>query len=228
MKLKKIASLMLAGVMAISMLAGCSNGGNTEKPEEPATGVNATTVIAALDKKVTDKVTFTASSSLQTTLEKAVQYVGTENIADINREDLTKFDTTLDKDNVLYANKTDDVQSEEWYKKAENNSITRVVVLNNVDYSKYTDAAAVEALAKAVNDLKIAQPNGTGDATQTAAELVSYNNKDFEENDSKYYYTFKYTGTMAVTKVVGANSTSYVVALTVTRVPSKAATPTKG
>ena len=26
MKLKKIASLMLAGVMAISMLAGCSNG----------------------------------------------------------------------------------------------------------------------------------------------------------------------------------------------------------
>ena len=28
MKLKKIASLMLAGVMAVSMLAGCSNGNN--------------------------------------------------------------------------------------------------------------------------------------------------------------------------------------------------------
>ncbi len=225
MKLKKIASLMLAGVMAISMLAGCSNGGNTEKPVEPATGVNANTVIAALDKKVTDKVTFTASSSLQTTLEKAVQYVGTENIDEINREDLTKFDTTLDEDNVLYANKTGDVQSEDWYKKAENNSITRVVKLTDKDYSKYTDAAVVEALAKAVNDLEIARPNGTGSANQTAAELVSYNNTDFDENGNKYYYTFKYTGTMAVTKVVGDNSTSYVVALTVTRVPSKA---TKG
>ncbi|OUN39886.1 hypothetical protein B5G28_03195 [Faecalibacterium sp. An77] len=225
MKLKKIASLMLAGIMAISMLAGCSGKGET-KPEEPATGVNATTVIAALDKKVTDKVTFTASSSLQTTLEKAVQYVGTEKIGEINRKDLTKFDTTLVDAGVLCANKIDDVKSEEWYKKAENNSITRVVVLDDVDYSKYTDAAVVEALAKEVNDLKIADSDDDKiNATQTAAELVSYNNKDFEENGSKYYYTFKYTGTMAVTKVVGDNGTSYVVALTVTRVPSKA---TKG
>ena len=34
MKLKKIASLALAGIMAVSMLAGCKDGGNTE-PENP-------------------------------------------------------------------------------------------------------------------------------------------------------------------------------------------------
>ena len=45
MKLKKIASLMLAGIMAVSMLAACN--GKTEEPsssssETPATGVSAT------------------------------------------------------------------------------------------------------------------------------------------------------------------------------------------
>ena len=34
MKLKKIASLALAGIMAVSMLAGCSNEGNTPDNNE--------------------------------------------------------------------------------------------------------------------------------------------------------------------------------------------------
>ena len=47
MKLKKIASLMLAGIMAVSMLAGCKSGENTNDNEKPpvvdpvATGVAA-------------------------------------------------------------------------------------------------------------------------------------------------------------------------------------------
>ena len=34
MKLKKIASLMLAGIMAVSMLAGCKSGNANENPGE--------------------------------------------------------------------------------------------------------------------------------------------------------------------------------------------------
>ena len=45
MKLKKIASLMLAGIMAVSMLAGCKDAASsskpTEEPEVPAAGVSA-------------------------------------------------------------------------------------------------------------------------------------------------------------------------------------------
>ncbi len=47
MKLKKIASLALAGIMAVSMLAGCngSNGGNggasSSEPTNPSTGLSA-------------------------------------------------------------------------------------------------------------------------------------------------------------------------------------------
>ena len=35
MKLKKIASLMLAGVMAVSMLAGCKGSANSGEEENP-------------------------------------------------------------------------------------------------------------------------------------------------------------------------------------------------
>ena len=62
MKLKKIASLMLAGVMAVSMLAGCSgksnddNNNGQENNGSQATGVAATFASYLSDK---DTVTFT-------------------------------------------------------------------------------------------------------------------------------------------------------------------------
>ena len=59
MKLKKIASLMLAGVMAVSMLAGCntaSNGGNNNDD-----GQNQTT---PTNSKVVDYANQTLSSTL--------------------------------------------------------------------------------------------------------------------------------------------------------------------
>ena len=40
MKLKKIASLALAGIMAVSMLAGCKDGGNTNDDPVPETPVS--------------------------------------------------------------------------------------------------------------------------------------------------------------------------------------------
>ena len=63
MKLKKIASLMLAGIMAVSMLAGCgeASSNSTETPDvTPVTGV-AATVNGELDKNA-KKVSFTDDS----------------------------------------------------------------------------------------------------------------------------------------------------------------------
>ena len=84
MKLKKIASLMLAGVMAVSMLAGCStgsNGGNNGNEGEgegegTATGYSAMLGAAVSDKvKDMDYVTFADDNTDQTALAAASAFV---------------------------------------------------------------------------------------------------------------------------------------------------------
>ena len=70
MKLKKIASLMLAGIMAVSMLAGCKNASSdTTDPETPVTPVTgaAAAVNAELDENG-DQINFTESDVLKTLL----------------------------------------------------------------------------------------------------------------------------------------------------------------
>ena len=87
MKLKKIASLMLADVMAVSMLAGCQNTNvDPEQPTDPiqpgTNGVSAAVearVAANLDKindEIPEYVTFQDSSDLDANLEYAVEYAG--------------------------------------------------------------------------------------------------------------------------------------------------------
>ena len=76
MKLKKIASLMLAGIMAVSMLAGCSNGnsnsGNTEEPVAPSTGVSAKVQsLLKNDDLITLSDNATYSSYLDSAIKKA-------------------------------------------------------------------------------------------------------------------------------------------------------------
>ena len=90
MKLKKIASLALAGVMAVSMLAAC---GNTtpetpNEPDAPATGVSAE--VGALVKDAPKYVTFADSSKLDSALDYAMQWAGVRFILDnyVNKTDL--------------------------------------------------------------------------------------------------------------------------------------------
>ena len=79
MKLKKIASLMLAGVMAVSMLTAC--GGNTtddtQKPEEPdvtpSTSASAQTLVSNMSKDAQNKVTAVSNGDLDAALKSAVE-----------------------------------------------------------------------------------------------------------------------------------------------------------
>ena len=90
MKLKKIASLMLAGVMAASMLAGCDT--NSVKPEDPENpnipvvtdGVSADVAarIKANNVDVPEYVTFADDADLDEALTYAVQYAGAKEVAD--------------------------------------------------------------------------------------------------------------------------------------------------
>ena len=97
MKLKKIASLALAGVMAVSMLTACqttsnngNNGGeNGTNPPVQTSGLSAA-VEARLSKDLLDYVTLKDSNELDADLEYAVEYVGVREIVDgyVNVNDL--------------------------------------------------------------------------------------------------------------------------------------------
>ena len=88
MKLKKIASLMLAGVMAVSMLAGCQNANvDPEQPTDPiepgTAGVSAdikSLVETWRDEEIPSYVTFSDSAELNSDLEYAVEYAGVDSI----------------------------------------------------------------------------------------------------------------------------------------------------
>ena len=101
MKLKKIASLMLAGVMAVSMLAGCSNNGgnnNNNNNDDPVVNTGLTgSVIAALDEDTTKNVTFSANSNLQAVLEKVVKNVGYDGLSALKGDALVNVDPDLGK-----------------------------------------------------------------------------------------------------------------------------------
>ena len=86
MKLKKIASLMLAGIMAVSMLAGCKSGTPNPNPGEgEGEGNTATGYSATLGDKVSDDVkkldyiTFADSAAAKAALEDAVGNLGLVN-----------------------------------------------------------------------------------------------------------------------------------------------------
>ena len=83
MKLKKIASLALAGVMAVSMLAGCATKAPAKDPTEnevPATSLSKEVgdEVAKLvaPNTVPSYVKFADSDSLTAGLKKAVEYAG--------------------------------------------------------------------------------------------------------------------------------------------------------
>ena len=95
MKLKKIASLALAGIMAVSMLAGCKDGGNGNSgssSENTNTVTGYSDVLAdAVNDAVKDKdfVTFQDNNADQTALQNSLNYLATNDIADVVRDHRT-------------------------------------------------------------------------------------------------------------------------------------------
>ena len=84
MKLKKFASLLLAGVMAASMLAGCQTTSNDqptqpEQPTTPATGYSAT-VQGKLSTIAKVKLTLSDSTELDNALDYAVGFASANKI----------------------------------------------------------------------------------------------------------------------------------------------------
>ena len=219
MKLKKIASLALAGLMAVSMLAGCNNGtGN--KNDGNTVVVNGMTgkVIAALDKDTTDVVSFSSSSDLENTLTLAVKNAGTDVTAlSIDVDDLDNIDPDLTDDGLAAVN-TDSKDGEKAAKKEQ--SYTAVVQLSDSDIGSSADFAAKKLAAKVDEIHAIANDNSTVLA-KLPKTTVTYTWDTEAEKD--YWYTLGYKGDIAVVEVTDAvtGRTTYVAAITVTRTATK-------
>ena len=99
MKLKKIASLAFAGIMAVSMLAGCATTSNEpeqpNQPEEPSTTNYAALLQEDLEDENVLKLKAGDSSALQSSLETVVGYVGNNAVTD-------EFLNTLNDGRVRY------------------------------------------------------------------------------------------------------------------------------
>ena len=105
MKLKKIASLMLAGLMAVSMLAGCEGkGSSSSEPENPV--VPTTGVVAYANDAVSEDTAkeynfegFAASTNLDAILNDLATSTGNfsqTDIAGIFKDDVSAADTDSD------------------------------------------------------------------------------------------------------------------------------------
>ena len=84
MKLKKIVSLALAGIMAVSMLTACGEGDSNSTVTPPVDNTTSTGLSAQLGAEASDltnsKVTFADSTALNNALKHAVGNIGDNSI----------------------------------------------------------------------------------------------------------------------------------------------------
>lgn len=228
MKLNKVLALALSGVMAVSMLAGCSgnpgNGGQNGEGEPPVVDNSLTgQVISALSKDTTDKVTFTSDNALGVTLQKAIDNAGykydelkNKNNANTIANLMGQVDSDLKNEILPYINdNSDDYTDREDSDKKEQNAFGVVVF----DGQGYGAEYAVKQLAAEIEKQNVM---GQTPTLFKISELPTYTD-DYGKAGDEYYYTFKYTGTMSVVTVADTitGQTVYVAAYTITRTPTK-------
>ena len=108
MKLKKIASLMLAGIMAVSMLAGCKDAASSSTPAVPETPVD-TSFASALNDELTDEqkniFTFEASSELDSVLNDIAYTLDVSSVSGnfLTGAGLNNFRTLVDASTTVNA-----------------------------------------------------------------------------------------------------------------------------
>ena len=242
MKLKKIASLMLAGIMAVSMLAGCegkSNSGDDNNGEVvvPVDSSFAAAVNKLLNTAQKNTLGITADSTLDAALNNVMDKISTHELAAALSKNGYQigFVTNSDAEDFRHLMGLDDDAS---LTTAVNNSTDKFVefVEPTGDANPTTVASAnwkyftKEAdSAKTVVDLIVVD----GDYTEEGlAETVSTKLKTLivEErmpnhsdviNGNQYDYT--YTGHIASVKVdnLRGDQSYYVVALEVTQTPTQ-------
>ncbi len=206
MKLKKIASLMLAGVMAVSMLAGCSSAGKDDNggdvPPVTTTGM-AAEVNEGLSKDNQKMVSFTNSGSLTTLLNQMIeQSVPMKDAAaKLTMQTGESYNDDFNDDNVAESN----VEDLKAVTKVYTETMTKAYTTMD------PEAAAIKDIVKNIDD----EINGLSLAKQSGNPTVGSGDKY-----ATYAYTAEISDLVAVTTGIGSTTTTYYVVYTITQTPT--------
>ena len=185
MRLNKIVAMALSGVMAVSMLAGCSTASN--KPEDPTDPIQPGTnglsnEVAALIDNVPEYVTFQDDTDLDSALKFAVEFAGVNDILPqyMHNDTLQNIDTNIYErlakavdddvhDGIYYTNIGDEsiLQSAEDvndYKLADVVASDVTAVSSTIGENAVKTLIA-EKLASEVTDYKYSTKSSTGVTT---------------------------------------------------------------
>ena len=225
MKLKKIASLMLAGVMAVSMLAGCSGKGTTdpENPTDDPIVVPETGIVAAVnngqDADNDVKINFTSDATLDAALASAVKALGekpgpeglTKRVAKTLNMDAWMSDTFskyygMEKD-WLVAGAIDSNKYNQAKDNANGDVVKRVEVFTISSNAALSEDVAMEQAAKTI-DAKIADMKATSYKKGTTVS-------------GQKYCDYSYVGSVSMVSVVNVyGETTYCFAYTIAQTTS--------
>ena len=219
MKLKKIASLALAGIMAVSMLTACdtASNGNTNGGDDVVVTPAPTSIVTAVNngQSATNKVkiNFTSDASLDAALTKAVKAVGDKN----GKGELENYMTNLTgvKVGISEVTETTGVTSETvgfWpHQKIEWSTDSNVdgKVITEMDVIRIdnllSEDAALKNVAKKIDEV--------------VAELDATTYGNFSADEK--YADYAYAGTVSMVSAVNVDgTTSYFVAYTITQTTS--------
>ena len=227
MKLKKIASLMLAGVMAVSMLAGCntaSNGGNNNDD-----GQNQTT---PTNSKVVDY----ANQTLSSTAKKYMTYESASWL-DTALKDVATNKSNFSADNIksVFSN---DASNNSLYDSAWANAMANKIVDTMSGKEAYThnkfgdhDFTMVPANKESKSIVWVYTVSGVLDEEMAVNAVAGSMSEWMAENylgqpidDDNY--DCDYTAEISALKVINSNLTvesAWVIAIAVTQNVTKAA-----
>ena len=233
MKLKKIASLALAGIMAVSMLAACGSKGSENGNEtETATSTSIVDVVnkaQSANNKV--KITFTDDAALSKALKTAAEVYGfqattdgleeaihnmigvTEKLPGTEWVDNGKVTTTgLLSGKVIYDN---DYSKDNGKAGKEDGTVYTLFAVEKFEGGSYpTEESVLNKFADTVDE-KIAELANTSDDTDNDGKL----NADVAVGDK--YYSYSYKGNVSMVSVKNPSGivdyyVAYVVEQTVT------------
>ena len=221
MKLKKIASLALAGIMAVSMLAGCSNGSNGGNGDDPIVTPNTTPIVEAVNKGQSAsnlvKINFTANSSLDSALQKAVSVYGNDATEDEVADGITRItglkmvipDAAWDWNGTLVTNGF--LNNMVNYNR-DHGTGEDIGDEDGKTYTQYgvkifpalTNEAALNIVANAVNE-EIAKLAATSNDYNNDGKL----NIGVTVGGYDKYYSYGYDGSISMVSVEGLNGQTY-------------------
>ena len=213
MKLKKIASLMLAGIMAVSMLAACNDGNTVEEPDSSSSQVTTISNIAnfangAMSNNAKAICTFESNSSLAAAVKAVAEDSG--KITSTMLSDATKANNWDDSfnqggvdGNKLSKNVVDELDfSGDIYSKAGWNTWNNKVPASNTDVDYYVEVCVLS-------------PNMSEKAVgEAVAEKWNDHIEKFEDDVDKKITSYKaYVEAVKVYNTLDTSADAWVVAV---------------